>query len=92
MVSCDVCEDWYHLRCVGITQTAAKSMKKYVCPVCTALKGHAEPLEAALAKVAPSSAVFCCLNNSVQGHCSCLHITEVTFNKEYDNRKDHAVG
>lgn len=51
MVSCDVCEDWYHLRCVGITQTAAKSMKKYICPVCTALKGNADPLEAALAKV-----------------------------------------
>ncbi len=51
MISCDVCEDWYHLRCVGMTQTAAKSMKKYTCPVCVALKGNAEPLEAALAKV-----------------------------------------
>ena len=61
MVSCDMCEDWYHLRCVGVTQTAAKSMKKYVCPVCTALKGNAEPLEAALAKVPCSHAVSCCL-------------------------------
>lgn len=62
MVSCDVCEDWYHLRCVGVTQTAAKSMKKYICPVCTALKGNAEPLEAALAKVAlgPSGICVCC--------------------------------
>lgn len=51
MISCDVCEDWYHLRCVGMTQTAAKSMKKYTCPVCVALKGNAEPLDAALAKV-----------------------------------------
>ncbi len=51
MISCDVCEDWYHLRCVGMTQTAAKSMKKYTCPVCAALKGNAEPLDAALAKV-----------------------------------------
>lgn len=50
MISCDVCEDWYHLRCVGMTQTAAKSMKKYTCPVCVALKGNAEPLDAALAK------------------------------------------
>ena len=54
MISCDVCEDWYHLRCVGMTQTAAKSMKKYTCPVCVALKGNAEPLEAALAKVCTS--------------------------------------
>ena len=54
MISCDVCEDWYHLRCVGMTQTAAKSMKKYTCPVCVALKGNAEPLEAALAKVGTS--------------------------------------
>lgn len=51
MISCDVCEDWYNLRCVGMTQTADKSMKKYTCPVCAALKGNAEPLDAALAKV-----------------------------------------
>ena len=51
MISCDVCEDWYHLRCVGVTQTAAKSMKKYTCSVCLALKGNAEPLEAALVEV-----------------------------------------
>lgn len=70
MVSCDVCEDWYHLRCVGVTQTAAKSMKKYVCPVCTALKGNAEPLEAALAKVPPHRSVFCWLNT--KQHCSRL--------------------
>ena len=63
MISCDVCEDWYHLRCVGVTQFAAKSMKKYTCPVCLALKGNAEPLEAALAKVSFScrslSAIWC---------------------------------
>lgn len=51
MISCDVCEDWYHLRCVGMTQAAAKSMKKYTCPVCQALKGNSNPLQAALAKV-----------------------------------------
>lgn len=51
MISCDVCEDWYHLRCLGMTQAAAKSMKKYTCPVCLALKGNSDPLQAALAKV-----------------------------------------
>ena len=51
MISCDVCEDWYHLRCMGMTQAAAKSMKKYTCPVCLALKGNSDPLQAALAKV-----------------------------------------
>lgn len=71
MVSCDVCEDWYHLRCVGVTQTAAKSMKKYVCPVCTALKGNAEPLEAALAKVFCSHIVFCCLKTRSTGPLLC---------------------
>ena len=54
MISCDVCEDWYHLRCVGMTQAAAKSMKKYTCPVCLALKGNSDPLQAALAKVSSS--------------------------------------
>lgn len=74
MISCDVCEDWYHLRCVGMTQAAAKSMKKYTCPVCLALKGNSDPLQAALAKVPPYlpfrhehvSAMVMCLVMSAQ--------------------------
>ena len=78
MISCDVCEDWYHLRCVGMTQTAAKSMKKYTCPVCAALKGNAEPLDAALAKVcllflADSQACWhCMLEKSALKLCICF--------------------
>ena len=67
MISCDVCEDWYHLRCVGMTQAAAKSMKKYTCPVCLALKGNPEPLDAALAKVRAQSG---CLLAKLFAYCT----------------------
>ncbi|KAK9819859.1 hypothetical protein WJX72_003401 [[Myrmecia] bisecta] len=51
MISCDTCNDWYHLRCVNMTQAVAKSLKKYTCPVCAALKGNGAELEAAVAKI-----------------------------------------
>jgi len=38
MVSCDACEEWFHLRCVGLSQAAAKSLRKYTCPVCASLR------------------------------------------------------
>lgn len=73
MISCDVCEDWYHLRCVGMTQAAAKSMKKYTCPVCMALKGNVEPLDAALVKVGSPLCLHCWVLMCVYRVCSsCL--------------------
>ena len=34
MLACDECDEWYHGRCVGITQAIAKKYKKYVCAAC----------------------------------------------------------
>lgn len=38
MVSCDVCEEWLHLKCVGLSHAAAKNLRKYACPICASLK------------------------------------------------------
>jgi PHD-finger len=38
MVSCDVCEEWYHMGCVRLSAAAARSMRKYTCPVCASFK------------------------------------------------------
>lgn len=38
MISCDTCTEWYHLKCVSLSQSAAHNLKKYTCPVCSALK------------------------------------------------------
>jgi hypothetical protein len=46
-ISCDTCGDWYHLKCVGLSATQAKGIKRWVCPVCCALRGDDEPLRAA---------------------------------------------
>ncbi|OQU77499.1 PHD finger protein ALFIN-LIKE 1 [Sorghum bicolor] len=33
-IGCDVCEKWYHGKCVKITPTKAESIKQYKCPSC----------------------------------------------------------
>ncbi|PWZ01454.1 hypothetical protein BCV70DRAFT_230662 [Testicularia cyperi] len=35
MISCEQCEQWFHTRCIGITQKAAKKLDEYVCQSCT---------------------------------------------------------
>jgi len=34
MVGCDVCEDWFHPRCVNITVQEAESIQHFICPNC----------------------------------------------------------
>lgn len=40
MISCDVCEDWFHGACVGVDKTIGEALiVRYVCPGCTDEKG-----------------------------------------------------
>eukprot|EP00761_Pharyngomonas_kirbyi_P002979 gb/GECH01002983.1/.p1 GENE.gb/GECH01002983.1/~~gb/GECH01002983.1/.p1 ORF type:complete len:380 (+),score=87.70 gb/GECH01002983.1/:1-1140(+) len=34
MIACDICDGWFHGRCVNITAQEARKIEKYVCPVC----------------------------------------------------------
>ncbi|XP_076914377.1 PHD finger protein ALFIN-LIKE 2-like [Bidens hawaiensis] len=34
-IGCDICERWYHGKCVKITPAKAESIKQYKCPSCT---------------------------------------------------------
>ncbi|KAJ3683090.1 hypothetical protein LUZ60_013317 [Juncus effusus] len=34
-ICCDICERWYHGKCVKITPAKAESIKHYKCPTCT---------------------------------------------------------
>ncbi|CAD6230727.1 GSCOCG00012187001-RA-CDS [Cotesia congregata] len=42
MICCDVCEDWFHGKCVNVTKTTGKQMEEkgleWVCPNCTKKK------------------------------------------------------
>lgn len=40
MIACDVCNDWYHGKCVQITATQARKIKVYVCSKCSAKTGQ----------------------------------------------------
>lgn len=40
MISCDVCEDWFHGECVSIDKNIGEALiQRYVCPLCTDDKG-----------------------------------------------------
>ncbi|GIY55557.1 nucleosome-remodeling factor subunit NURF301 [Caerostris extrusa] len=34
MIGCDMCSNWFHVECIGLTEVKAKSMSKYVCNDC----------------------------------------------------------
>eukprot|EP00298_Acanthocystis_sp_HF-20_P008845 c17935_g1_i1.p1 GENE.c17935_g1_i1~~c17935_g1_i1.p1 ORF type:complete len:619 (+),score=215.92 c17935_g1_i1:799-2655(+) len=34
MIGCDRCDDWFHGKCVKLTALAARSLERYVCPLC----------------------------------------------------------
>ncbi len=38
MVGCDVCSNWFHVDCVGLTEIQAKKAKQYMCPNCDKLR------------------------------------------------------
>ncbi|KAJ6322627.1 hypothetical protein OIU77_012464 [Salix suchowensis] len=37
-IGCDICERWYHGKCVKITPAKAESIKQYKCPSCSTKK------------------------------------------------------
>ncbi|XP_050212208.1 PHD finger protein ALFIN-LIKE 2-like [Mercurialis annua] len=39
-IGCDVCERWYHGKCVKITPAKAEMIKQYKCPLCSTKKGR----------------------------------------------------
>mmetsp|Transcript_33728 Transcript_33728/g.54313 ORF Transcript_33728/g.54313 Transcript_33728/m.54313 type:complete len:97 (+) Transcript_33728:624-914(+) len=34
MIACDVCNDWFHGECIGITEEKGESMESFVCNLC----------------------------------------------------------
>lgn len=41
-VGCDVCNNWFHGSCVGITETMAKTMTEYICDECRNARDNQE--------------------------------------------------
>jgi hypothetical protein len=34
MIACDVCNNWLHCKCIGLTEGEAENMDDFVCPIC----------------------------------------------------------
>ena len=41
-VGCDVCSNWFHGSCVGITESMAKTMTEYTCDECRNARENSE--------------------------------------------------
>ncbi|KAM7491918.1 hypothetical protein LguiA_034839 [Lonicera macranthoides] len=39
-IGCDICERWYHGKCVKITPAKAENIKQYKCPSCSTKRGR----------------------------------------------------
>uniref|UniRef100_K3XN96 PHD finger protein ALFIN-LIKE n=2 Tax=Setaria TaxID=4554 RepID=K3XN96_SETIT len=39
-IGCDICERWYHGKCVKITPAKAESIKHYKCPSCSSKRAR----------------------------------------------------
>lgn len=41
-IGCDLCNNWFHGGCVGISEEASKEMTDFVCPECERAKDTQE--------------------------------------------------
>lgn len=39
-ICCDICEKWFHGKCVKMTPSKAKNIKHYKCPYCRIKRGR----------------------------------------------------
>ena len=42
MIQCDRCEEWYHGKCIGVTEAAAEEIEEYECSLCSGKSGKRE--------------------------------------------------
>ncbi|ORY39719.1 hypothetical protein LY90DRAFT_419284, partial [Neocallimastix californiae] len=34
MIACDNCQEWYHFSCIGLSESRAAEIDKFICPIC----------------------------------------------------------
>nr|XP_006825994.1 PREDICTED: lysine-specific demethylase 7A-like [Saccoglossus kowalevskii] len=39
MIECDICKDWFHGSCVGVSEHQSKDVEEYHCPLCARIHG-----------------------------------------------------
>ena len=45
MLTCDICDDWYHLTCINLTQETAQELSAWICHQCKANTGSVDFLK-----------------------------------------------
>ena len=56
-ISCDICECWFHAKCVGLTSKQVDAVDEFVCPGCEASTGQKTSWKDAEARRAERTAV-----------------------------------
>lgn len=50
MIMCDRCDQWYHYRCMGITEADVELVDQFICPPCHEVTGESTTYKAACAR------------------------------------------
>ncbi|CDS00021.1 hypothetical protein [Sporisorium scitamineum] len=75
MIMCDRCEQWYHYRCVGITEDDAELVDQFICPPCHGVTGEQTTYKAACARAGCRRAAVTLFSKYCSDRCGVLSVT-----------------
>ncbi|CBQ67853.1 conserved hypothetical protein [Sporisorium reilianum SRZ2] len=87
MIMCDRCEQWYHYRCVGITEDDAELVDQFICPPCHGVTGEQTTYKAACARAACRRAAITLFSKYCSDRCGVLAVTGKMAGLKVDKSK-----
>ncbi|XP_054160935.1 nucleosome-remodeling factor subunit BPTF-like [Oppia nitens] len=86
MVGCDICSNWFHVECVGLSETQAKKADQYICPNCDEKRAKNNELYCLCRKPYDESQFYICCDRCqdwFHGRCVGVLQSEATAIEEY---------
>ena len=81
MVGCDICSNWFHVDCVGLTEVQAKKADQYICPNCDKLKAKNNELYCLCRQPYDESKFYICCDRCQDWfHGTCVGILQSEAN------------
>ncbi|SPO20115.1 uncharacterized protein UTRI_00511_B [Ustilago trichophora] len=75
MIMCDRCEQWYHYRCMGITEDDAELVDQFICPPCHEVTGESTTYKEACARQGCRRAAMKPFSRFCSDRCGVLAVT-----------------
>lgn len=75
MIMCDRCEQWYHYRCMDITEDDAELVDQFICPPCHQVTGEKTTYKAACSRADCRRAAMTPFSKYCSQRCGVLAVT-----------------